>query len=595
VGCIMGMFDFLRKKDPVKDEIIQLVPNDKTNISTNLSQSLVPFFGNLLIPENIRQLLWFGDGKFQNYNPENDQKVLYESKLFRITFSFSFQKEPSLIYTGMPVDFKSSCNNVEKLGYYPSYEKLNPQQRFVYLKWLCDITKPVDIGYVFIFYYGLERHLISGKYSDAVNAILTLRQYHKHPSFLSYSANTLILSAILHKEKDTLIKVLDLIDDTSYCSSVVLLGKFLMQIDLTIDEIINISSAVGFTNKSYIKDYPDLFKKSLGSILTKEFGKNSFPIYQLKMQYPSQHIMSFANISLDQEVRSPVLPDLMHSPEFSSAINAILTKAHNEVKLSLAEMRKSGSAPEPKSADIDNTGSKPECPYCHNLLDKMPLSKKKCPQCKKEIIVRTDPVEKKKILLREDQLDEFEKKLQQIRCHKTIQRILNNLNIDATQFDQTKENLKMKIGGEPTEKDVALEIVDNIGYHYFKNLDMGLFRNTILYKGDIFKASVDFRNALITYLELCYIDLNGPNNCGSSKGYPELLKEYPPFNPKNSVNASLAPGILQYIQQINKELNFTKDQIKEIFYEHNLKVKKSRKLPLSIQDAWVILEPGLNF
>lgn len=589
----MGIFDFLRKKDPVKNEIIQLVPEDKTNNAINSAQALVPFFGNLQISENIRRLLWFGEGKFQNYNPENEQKVLFENELFRITFSF--QKEPSLIFTGMPVDFGSNCDNIEKLGYYPSYEKLNPQQRFVYLKWLCDITKPIDIGYVFIFYYGLERHLISGKYSDAVNTILTLREYHKHPSFQSYSANALIMSAILHKDKDTLIKVLDLADDSSYCSSIILLGKFMMQMDLTIDEIISISSAVGFTNKKYIKEYPDLFNQVLGSILIKEFGKNSFPIYQLKMQYPSQHIMSFANISLEQEVRSPILPDLMHSPEFSSSINSILTKAHTEVKQSLAKMRKSGSAPEPKSADINNTGPKPECPYCHNLLDKMPQTKKKCPYCKKEIIVRADTIEKKKILLREDQVDEFEEKLQQIRCHKTIQRLLNNLNIDATQFDQTKENLKMKIGSEPTEKDVGLEIVDNLGYYYFKNLDMGLYRNTILYKADIFKVSRDLRNALIMYLELCYIDSNGPNNCGSSKNDRELLKKYPPFNPNNSVDAFLAPGILQYIQQINKELNLTKDQIKEIFYEHNLKVEKSRKLPQSVQDAWAILEPRLNF
>ena len=100
-------------------------------------------------------------------------------------------------------------------------------------------------------------------------------------------------------------------------------------------------------------------------------------------------------------------------------------------------------------------------------------------------------------------------------------------------------------------------------------------------------------NALIMYLELCYIDSNGPNNCGCMRNDPGLLKEYPPFNPNNSVDAFLAPGILQYIQQINKELNLTKDQIKEIFYEHNLKVEKSRKLPLSVQDAWAILEPGL--
>jgi hypothetical protein len=584
----MGIFDFLKKKDPVKEEKNQLIRNESINLASSSSQSLVPFFGNLLISENIRQLLWFGDGKFQNYNPNNDQKVIFENELFRITVSF--QKEPSLIYTNMPVDFKSNGANVAKLGYYPSYAQLNPQQRFVYLKWLCDITKPVDIGYVFIFYYGLERHLVSGKYSEAINTILTLRQYHKHPSFLAYSADALVMSAILHKDKNTLVKVLDLIDDTSYCSSVVLLGKYLMKLDLTPDEVISISLAVGFTNKKYIKDYPDLFKKSLESNMIKEFGKNSYPIYQLKMQYPSQHIMSFANISFDQEIRSPLLPDMMHSPEFSSSINSLLTTTHNEVKRSLVEMRKSGSTPQPKSAEIDYTGPRPECPYCHNLLDKMPQSKKKCPTCKKEIIVRTDPIEKKKILLRDDQLEEFEMKLQEIRHHNAIQRILKNLNVDSTQFNQTKENFKLKTGREPTDNEVVLKIIDTVGYHHFKNLDMGLFRNTIQSKGDLFKSSGDLRNALIMYLELCYIDLNGPNNCGSCKDEPELLNEYPPFDPNNSVDAFLAPGILNYIDQLTNELNLTKDQLKEIFFNHNLKVEKSKKLPLPVQEAWVRFE-----
>jgi hypothetical protein len=318
----------------------------------------------------------------------------------------------------------------------------------------------------------------------------------------------------------------------------------------------------------------------------KEFGKNSYPLHQLKMQYPSQHIMSFANVSFDQEVRSPILPDLLHSPEFSSSINLLLTTTHNEVKQSLVQMRKSGSAPQPKSSENENIGEKPECPYCHNLLDKIPSGKKKCPSCKKIIIVRTDPLEKKKILLREDQIEGFEKKLQEIRNHKTVQRILSYLNADSARFDQTKENLKMQTGKEPPENEVVLEIIDQVGYHHFKNLDMGLFRNTILYKAELFKSSGDLLNALVSYLELCYIDLNGPWNCGSSRNNPEILKEYPPFNPNDSGSLYIAQTMFDDALQINEKLNFSKDQIKEFFIEHNEKVEKSRKLPLSAWEAW---------
>jgi len=164
-----------------------------------------------------------------------------------------------------------------------------------------------------------------------------------------------------------------------------------------------------------------------------------------------------------------------------------------------------------------------------------------------------------------------------------------------TEFDQTKENLKMKIGREPSEKDVALEIIDNLGYHYFQNLDMELLRNTILYKGSIFKVSGDLRNALITYLELCYIDSNGPNNSGSMKNNPELLKAYPPFDPKRSTGFIPIPTIIDYIKQIGKDSNLSKEEIKQIFFEHNLKIEKFRKLPLSVQDSWARLEPNLIF
>lgn len=588
----MGLFNFL-KKGQVKEKTVQTISKTDDNQISGNSQGLVPIVENIRIPENIQQLLWFADGKLKNYNQKSNQSTFYENELFRITFSFYEVPEPSLISTKLPVDLRTNPKKVEELGYYPSYGGLNPQQRFIYLNWLKDITKPVDIGYVFIFYYGLERHLISGKYADATDTILNLRQYHKNNSFHSYSANALIMSAILHKDKENLSRVLEHINDTSYCSSLVLLGKYLMQMDLTIDEIISISSHVGFTNKRYIKEYPDIFKNSLESILMDKFGKNSYPIYELNMQFPSNSIMSFANISLDGDVRSPVLPDLIQSPEFSSSIKSILTTAHNDVKQSLAEMRTKGTAPKSKSDEILDDGPKPECPYCHKLLDKMPKGKRKCPHCKEDIIVRTDPVEKKKILLRTDQIEDFEEKVREVRTHKTIEKIFGANYSDSKEYGRVKDNLKMIMGKEPSEKEVALEMVDRIGSKHFKNLDMGLFRCSILEKADILRASGDSENALTLYLELLYIDLNGPNNCSSRKNDSELLKKYPPFNPNDSGSAFIAPGIINYIKTLDKNLNLSKEEIKQVFFEHNIEVEKARELPLPVQDAWEKLEPEL--
>jgi len=44
---------------------------------------------------------------------------------------------------------------------------------------------------------------------------------------------------------------------------------------------------------------------------------------------------------------------------------------------------------------------------------------------------------------------------------------------------------------------------------------------------------------LMFMLEVCYLDLNGPFNCGGIND-PSIRRQYPPFNPKDGF---LAPGI----------------------------------------------------
>lgn len=85
----------------------------------------------------------------------------------------------------------------ENLGYYPSYDQISPDQRAKYLNWLSGDRKDVldDIGYVFIFFYGLERRfLVENKDPNLiVNEIIKLRKRYKiSNSFLGYSGRFLV-------------------------------------------------------------------------------------------------------------------------------------------------------------------------------------------------------------------------------------------------------------------------------------------------------------------------------------------------------------------------------------------------------------------
>ena len=66
--------------------------------------------------------------------------------------------------------------------------------------------------------------------------------------------------------------------------------------------------------------------------------------------------------------------------------------------------------PNPESSKLTAIGNlEPVCPYCTYKFDRMPLKKKKCPQCGNFIRSRTRPFDNKKVLIKEDQIEELER------------------------------------------------------------------------------------------------------------------------------------------------------------------------------------------
>lgn len=71
--------------------------------------------------------------------------------------------EPALINPGLPVARRAAPPTLD-IGYWPSYTRLRPEQRATYLDWLAGgRTRPsIATGYVWLYFYGLERRLLSG-------------------------------------------------------------------------------------------------------------------------------------------------------------------------------------------------------------------------------------------------------------------------------------------------------------------------------------------------------------------------------------------------------------------------------------------------
>jgi tellurite resistance protein len=140
----------------------------------------------------------------------------------------TFNQEPSLIDGQLPVQ-ASQVDMAEKLtSYWPSYSTISPAARRGYLQWLCGgrCAYPVDIGYVFIFFYGLERRAVVDSITDEVarselpaiaEEVKRLRTlYGDNTSFRGYVSNLLSHMQTMDVEPQMYLKAPPRIDSNGF-------------------------------------------------------------------------------------------------------------------------------------------------------------------------------------------------------------------------------------------------------------------------------------------------------------------------------------------------------------------------------------------
>ena len=312
-------------------------------METSLSQvqSLVSDF----IPEWVMELLWFTDGPQENiknipgskYDAKRSVSVSSHGVTINISHHNGTYGEPSAISLKLPVEYVTDYADVSSPGYYPSYQGFSPKQRWIYLNWLKNPLEKIDVGYVFVFYYGLERHLLpDGKYDKAFDAIRLLRK--SHPKIDSYAFEALLISTILHEDRE---RYLQLIEGhkVSFWAPY-LASKRHFGVGVTADEIIRLAGTFGFKNRRYINSDNDLFRSILEGILINKYASVSLPLDMIDMtacpKVPSCYL---ANYSIKPEIRQFHLPNIADSDEFKKTGFELLAQTHESVKVLLKERR----------------------------------------------------------------------------------------------------------------------------------------------------------------------------------------------------------------------------------------------------------------
>ena len=95
------------------------------------------------------------------------------------------------------------------LDYWPSYQGLDPRARATYISWLEGgrDDRAIPVGYVFVFFYGLEQRLLLDDSRDEAPPILAetrrlLALHGDNHSFRSYAGRLLALSALYEDQDD---------------------------------------------------------------------------------------------------------------------------------------------------------------------------------------------------------------------------------------------------------------------------------------------------------------------------------------------------------------------------------------------------------
>lgn len=553
-----------------------------------------------IIPPEIFELLWFIDEPHDNIGPETENWK-YSNSNGSLVFEIPIGTlEPSAIYCKAPIKNHPNPSSIPKIGYGPSFERMYPEQRWLYLNWLTNIDSEIDIGYVFVFYYGLERHLFWGKYEEAFKTVLRLRQNHRDRSFLSYSSSALLTSCLLHNRPDMSKAFIEsnLEDRIIWLSGIYTMAKHSAGQNLTIYELITMLKDVGFTNYEYIKIKEEirLFEQELKKLLVQRYGIMEFPIKDFKIeQWPRKQEIIAANYSLEPNQRSPEIPNLAMFKPFQEEVYRLLRQFHENAKQLLKHNRTSGTMVVLSLKDVYCEKQQPSkvfyksilfdgidvklfdsnvdyynkgiCPYCIQVMSHRPFSKGKCNLCGNMVFVRNNVFTDERVMLTETQVNE----MNDIKS----ERSKRNFIINTLLSEGSTENIAADIMKNSNCKieEALIQIVEQNMERHKSIREMDLYRSSILRIGQIYEKFGNKILALEYYLMVCFMDLISPSHVGNKR--------------------FLAPAVVDWVNKLSKELGLTMEKLQELFLEKTSKIYKSDMF-LPPKDAFIILSKEIR-
>ena len=187
------------------------------------------------------------------------------------------------------------------------------------------------------------------------------------------------------------------------------------------------------------------------------------------------------------------------------------------------------------------------CPYCSHPFEKMPQRKRRCPSCGETFLSRKRPYDDEKVLLTIPDANAAD-------AQKELLGISAGQSLTDAQLDTILSAVESRIPHLVAE-DLVAEVGAFLEKRHADEWNWGLYRNARLRTSESLTRRGLSEEALRTLLHVCYLDLNGPSNVGTSVGFPAF----------NTSQAMLAPAVLKRVKSIVGELKWESDDLQREF------------------------------
>lgn len=225
-----------------------------------------------------------------------------------------------------------------------------------------------------------------------------------------------------------------------------------------------------------------------------------------------------------------------------------------------------------------------DCPHCGGELPAWPTRSCPCLYCGQQILVRTRPLDRERVLVTEAEAEALEEQWELYRERgggSPLRPLLNEEELEAE-----RASLTIRFGREPAPFDVAASLISHRAFDHMRRLELGGFRDMGLARASLLDQQGRTEDALAAYLGVCFLDLNGARNPPQRGANGAPVRSTEAINAFAADHAQIAPLVIARCVQIIATLDADEERVRASFCAFCERQYQTLRAPLRPLEVW---------